>query len=93
MKVRRLRDRLREELKNKKFRKAFEAEEVYVKLAIQIALLREKQGWNQRDLARKLHTTQQTISRIENPENGSLSVGTLIKLAEAFRKRLKIGFV
>lgn len=93
MKVRRLRDRLIEELKDEKFRKAFEAEDVYVKLAIQIAQLREKRGWSQKDLARKLHTTQQTISRIENPENGSLSLGTLIKLAEAFHKQLKIGFV
>lgn len=93
MKVRKLRDRLKEELKDKKFRKEFEAEDIYVKLAIQIAMLREKRGWSQKDLARKLHTSQQTISRLEDPGNNGISLHTLVKLAQAFRKRLKIGFI
>ena len=92
MKLRRFRDRLKEELKNKEFKKAFDEEDVYARLAIQIAKLRERQGINQKDLARRLHTSQQMISRLEHPENGSLSVATLLKLAQAFHKKLDIRF-
>jgi DNA-binding XRE family transcriptional regulator len=84
---------LRKELKDKKFRKIFEKEGIYADLAIQIARLREKQGYTQKDLARFLNTTQQTISRIEDPHNNSLSVNTLIKLAIFFKKGLRISFV
>ena len=87
------RDRLREELKNEKFRKAFEEEDLGVRLAVEIARLREEQGLTQKDLARKLQTTQQTVSRLENPDNQSFSLTTLIKIARAFKKRLDIHFV
>ncbi len=89
----RFRDHLREQLKNKEFKKAFDEEDVYVRLAIGIAILREKQGLSQRDLAKRLGTSQQMISRLEDPGNNGISLQTLVKLAEAFHKRLKIGFV
>ncbi len=88
----RFNDYLKEQLKNKEFKKAFEEEEVYASLAIQIAKLRQDNGISQKDLAKALETTQQTISRLEDPHNKSLSLSTLIKLAEAFRKKLKIRF-
>jgi len=84
---------LSEQLKNKEFRKAFDEEEVYADLAIQIAKLRQENGFNQKDLAKVLHTTQQTVSRLEDPRNNSLSLSTLIKLAEALHKKLKIQFI
>ena len=84
---------LKEELKNKAFRKAFEEEEIYADLAIQIAKLRQDNGFTQKDLAKVLRTTQQTVSRLEDPENYSLSLGTLIKLAKVLHKKLKIQFV
>jgi ribosome-binding protein aMBF1 (putative translation factor) len=93
MKHRKFRDRLREELKDPEFKKAFDEEGVYARLAIQIAQLREEQGLSQKDLAERLHTSQQMISRLEDAENQSLSLGTLVKLAEAFHKRLNIKFV
>ena len=86
-------DYLKEELKNKAFRKAFEEEEIYADLAIQIAKLRQDNGFTQKDLAKVLRTTQQTVSRLEDPENYSLSLCTLIKLAKVLHKRLKIQFV
>ena len=86
-------DYLKEELKNKAFRKAFEEEEIYADLAIQIAKLRQDNGFTQKDLAKVLRTTQQTVSRLEDPENYSLSLGTLIKLAKVLHKKLKIQFV
>lgn len=86
-------DYLKEELKKKAVRKAFEEEEIYANLAIQIAKLRQDNGFTQKDLARILQTTQQTVSRLEDPHNKSLSLSTLIELAEALHKKLKIQFV
>ena len=86
-------DYLRKELKKKTVREAFEEEEIYANLAIQIAKLRQDNGFTQKDLAKAIHTTQQTVSRLEDPKNYSLSVGTLIKLAEALHKKLKIQFI
>ena len=84
---------LKDELGDKAFKKAFDEEEVYANIAIQIAKLRQKKGYSQQELARLLHTTQQTISRIENPRNSSLSVNTLMRLAFLFKKGLQIRFV
>jgi transcriptional regulator with XRE-family HTH domain len=59
-------------------------------VALQIAVLREKAGLSQKDLARKLKTSQQQISRLESPsyEGHSLSmlrrVSTLRDLVSAF---------
>lgn len=91
--VRRFRDRLKEDLKDPEFRKAFEKEEVFVSLAIQIAEIRQKKRLTQKQLAKKLHTSQQAVSRLENVRDKSYSVGTLVKVADVFDKRLKIEFV
>lgn len=91
--ARRFRDRLKEDLKNPEFRKAFDEEEVYASLAIQVAKIRQKKKLTQIELARRLHTTQQTISRLEDIHNKSYSLQTLIKLAEALHKKLKVEFV
>lgn len=86
-------DYLKKQLKDKTFKKAFDDEEVYSTLAIQIAKLRKVNGYSQQELARILRTTQQTVSRLEDPSNNSLSLNTLLKLAQVFRKRIKIQFV
>jgi len=91
--VRRFKDRLKEDMKNPEFRKAFEEEEVFVSLAIQIAEIRQKKKLTQKQLARKLRTTQQNVSRLEDIQNRSYSLETLVKIADAFDKRLKIKFV
>ena len=91
--MRKFSDYLKTELRHDVFKKAFDEEEVYVNLAIQIAKLRQGEGYTQKELAKLLHTTQQTISRIENPRNNALSVNTLIRLARLFKKELKIQFV
>ena len=85
-------DYLKEELKNKEFKKAFDEEEIYASLAIQTAKIRQKGGLTQKELAKRLHT-QQTVSRLENIHNRSYSLRTLIELAQALDKRLKIEFV
>ena len=91
--ARRFRDRLKEDLKDPEFRKAFDEEEIYASLAIQIAKIRQKEGLTQKELAKRLHTTQQTVSRLEDIHNESYSLQTLIKLAHALDKRLEVGLV
>ena len=91
--ARRFREYLNDQLKDPAVRKAYEEEGVFVELAVEIARLREQKGLSQRELARRLHTSQQTISRLESPHNGSLSLRTLIKLAHALGKELKVRFV
>ena len=91
--MRKFKDRLKEELKNKKFREAFDEEDIYTSLAIQIAKLRQQEHLTQQELAEKLHTTQQTISRLEDIHNNGYTIKTLIKIAQALHKTLKIQFV
>jgi len=86
-------DYLKKELKNSEFKKAFDEEEIYASLAIQVAKIRQKEKLTQAALARRLHTTQQTISRLEDIHNKSCSLGTLIKLAGVLDRRLKIELV
>ena len=92
-KFRRFKDRLKEDLKNPEFKKAFHKEEIFASLAIQIAKIRKTEGLSQQELAEKLHTTQQTVSRLENTDNRSYSLNTLIKLADVLHKKLKIELV
>ena len=91
--VRRFQDYLKEQLKDPAFREAYEEEGLFVELAIQVAHLRQKQGLTQRQLAKRLRTSQQTVSRLESPKNGSLSLRTLVKLAHALGKEVKVQFV
>ena len=91
--ARKFRDYLKEQLKNPVVRAAYEEEGVYAELAIQIARLRIRKRLTQRALAKRLHTSQQTVSRLESPKNGSLSLRTLVKLAHALGKEVKVQFV
>jgi DNA-binding XRE family transcriptional regulator len=86
-------DYLKEQLRDPEFKKTFDEEEVYASVAIQIAKLREKEHLTQKELAERLNTTQQTLSRLEDIHNKSYSIQTLIKLASVFHKRLKVEFV
>lgn len=91
--VRRFKDRLKRDLRDAEFRKAFDEEEVCASLAIQIAKIRQRKNFTQQELAKRLQTTQQTISRLENINNRSLSLKTLTKVAHVLDKRLKIELV
>ena len=91
--ARRFEDYLKEKLKNKEFKKAFDEEGVSAEVAIQIARLRVQKRLSQKRLAHLLHTSQQTISRLEDPGNSSYSLRTLIKLAHILDKELKVQLV
>lgn len=91
--IRKFKDRLKQDLKDKKFKQAFDEENVFARLAVEIAKVREESGLSQQELAAQLRTTQQTISRLENPRNRSFSLNTLVKVAKALHKSLEIHLV
>jgi ribosome-binding protein aMBF1 (putative translation factor) len=79
------------EMKNSRFAVAFQKELSRNRLAEQIVTLREKQGWTQAELARKVGTTQSGIARLENPNYRNYSFATLEKVAAALKARLVVG--
>lgn len=69
-----------------RFAKAGEAWEV----ALQIATLRQQAGLTQKQLARRLKTSQQQISRLESPAYEGHSLGMLRRVAGALSARVRV---
>lgn len=92
-KTRSFRERLKEDLKDAEFRKSYDEERRALALAMEIARLREKKGLTQSQLAKRMKTSQQAVSRIESGEYEGFTLRTLEKLAKATGTRLKIEFV
>ncbi len=82
----------RERMKDKEFREAYEKERRRVAIAYEIVKLREKSGCTQKQLAKKLDTTQSVIARMEGG-NQNFTVDNLEKVASAFNKELNVRFV
>ncbi|OGS06402.1 MAG: hypothetical protein A2270_06865 [Elusimicrobia bacterium RIFOXYA12_FULL_51_18] len=87
-----LNDWLKGELRNKKFKKAFEAEDIRARLALLIAEKRQKMGVSQTELARRIHTKQQVVSDIETLRHPNITILTLDKIAKALHSHLNISF-
>jgi len=68
MKLSKVDDHLKEELKDPHFREFYELEAQKFQVVKRIVAARIKHGWTQTDLARKAGVTQQHISKIENGE-------------------------
>jgi len=83
---------LAQQMKNKRFRKAYEEESHRLRIAYQIAKLRRQQKISQKELARRLNTTQSVIARMESGQQ-NFTTDTLQKIAGAFKRDLKIEFV
>lgn len=85
------RQHLRESLKNPEFRKAWEESELEYQISRALIKSRLEKKVSQQELAKKAHTTQAVISRLEamsfNP-----SIELLKRVAGALNLRLKIQF-
>jgi DNA-binding XRE family transcriptional regulator len=79
--------------KSREFRKAYDEEVLMLKIAYKIAQLRKQRHVTQSELAKKIGTTQQTISRLEDSENAKVTVHTLARLAIALKAKLSIDLV
>lgn len=86
-----LRNHIKEELKNPEFKKVFDREDFIVRVAVQIAIERQKHNLTQKELAHKLHTSQQTISRIEKGDQ-NVTIGLIERIAEVFGKKPVLKF-
>ena len=84
-------DFLKEELQNASFKKAFQDEKHLLASALALVEAREEAGLSQRQLAQRAHLPQSTIARIESGQNTSIE--TMMKIASALGRELKISFV
>lgn len=85
--------RMFQKLKDRRYRKAFIAAQVRRIIPMQLRALRDSRGMTQQRLARKAHTTQTVISRIEKGGGGrNLTIKSLLNLADALDVALVIRF-
>ena len=61
-------------------------------MAVQLAALRQRAGLSQKDLARRLKTSQQHISRLESPGYEGHSLANLRRVAHALKARVRVVF-
>src|SRR6266446_632398 len=83
---------LEQQLEDPAFAERFERAGEAWDVALQVAALRERAGLSQKDLARKLKTTQQQISRLESPDYEGHSLANLRRVAEALHARVRVVF-
>lgn len=79
--------------RNTEFRKAYLEELTSLNLAYKITQLRKARHLTQKQLAKRMKTSQQTISRLEDPQNAEVTLTTLSKLAVALRARLSVDII
>jgi len=71
---------------------AYEEEKLQAEIAIRISAERTKQNLTQIELAKRAHTTQSVIARLENISYPSCTIKTLQKIGNALGKRVNISF-
>lgn len=76
---------------NKEFTIYFDKAEAKRKIAQEIAQLRKSRNITQAQLAKKINTSQQVISRLESPNDKRMpSLEFLDRIAKVFNRRLVI---
>lgn len=79
--------------KNPEFRKAYDEEAARLQIGYKISRLRHMRHLSQMELAKKVATTQQTISRLEDLANTRVNIRTLSRIAAALKAKLSIDFI
>jgi DNA-binding XRE family transcriptional regulator len=83
---------LEEQLKDPAFAARFAAASDAWDVSVQLAELRERAGLSQEELARRLKTSQQQVSRLESPSYDGHSLRMLRRVARALNARVKVVF-
>src|SRR6266700_3931505 len=83
---------LEEQLKDPVFAERFERAGEAWDVALQLAALREEAGLSQKELARKIRTTQQQISRLESPSYEGHSLSMLRRVARVLNAHVRVIF-
>jgi transcriptional regulator with XRE-family HTH domain len=77
---------------NPKFKAVYDEVSASMSIGEQIVELRRKAKMSQLQLAKKVNTSRTVIVRYESGEYAIFNVRTLVKIASAFHKDLKISF-
>ena len=83
---------LKKDLKKASFRKHYEREGYRLRVALLITELRKRKHVTQVELAKALETNQSAIARIESGKE-NVTLDTLVRVADAFDKKLRIQFI
>lgn len=81
---------LEKQLQDPEFKKRFEQAGEAWEVALQLAVLRKARGISQKQLADKIGTSQQQISRLESPSYQGHSLSMLRRVVEALGGSLKV---
>ena len=76
-------DILENELKDADFRNEYEALAGEFAVAKEVIRLRKSNGWTQKELAKRAHTSQPAIARLESGNYQSVSLSFLRKIGSA----------
>ena len=74
---------LKDELKNPCFRREYESLKEEFEVSKQVIKLRLQKGFTQKELAKKVHTTQSSIARLESGAYRNLSLSYLRRIGSA----------
>ena len=81
---------LAEQMKDPGFAARFEQAGEAWDVALQLAALRRRAGLSQKELARRLKTSQQHISRLESPGYEGHSLTNLRRVARVLKARVRV---
>lgn len=83
---------LKKKLGNEAYREAYVSSRIAQTIAFQVRALRQREGLSQDELAKALETSQNAISRLENPSYGKPNISTLRRIASYFKVGLVVRF-
>jgi transcriptional regulator with XRE-family HTH domain len=83
---------LEEQMKDPAFATRLEQAGEAWDVAVQLTALRQQAGLSQKDLARRLKTSQQHISRLESPGYEGHSLANLRRVARVLKARVRVVF-
>jgi ribosome-binding protein aMBF1 (putative translation factor) len=78
-----------ERRKSPDFREAFDEARQATEIARELARIRRAEGVSQAEIARRLKTSQQAISRMEHPDYEGHTLRTLVRYAESLGRELR----
>jgi transcriptional regulator with XRE-family HTH domain len=87
------REKLKAQLKDKRYRDAFVSEHIDTGIPFQIRALRKQREWTQKKLSDLTGMAQERISVAENPNYSRFNLKTLKRIATAFEVALIVRFV
>jgi len=87
------REKLKAQLKDKKYRDAFVSEHIDTGIPFQIRALRKQREWTQKELSDRTGMAQERISVAENPNYSRFNLKTLKRIAYTFDVALIVRFV